>query len=291
MSRTPAQRTDAPTLGLRTAMRSVTGPHRRVNQDSVGAGAGFVFVADGVGGHVGGDVASWTLTHRLLATLATSWGRTLDVEALRGVLADANADIGLRVRRDPHLRGMATTFTGLFAGDAAIRVAHIGDSRALLVRDGQGRRVTRDDSLVQMLVDAGTISEADADHHPNRNVILRSFTGAPTDAGELTVLSVPAQVGDRWLVASDGLTDYVPQDRIVEVLVAARSPEAAAEALLQAALDADSGDNISLAVSDVVELPAGQDRRRVEALGAAADPAQGYLGDLTSRPTPEGSGR
>lgn len=270
------------TLALETAMRSVAGPHRSANQDSVGAGAGFVFVADGVGGHVGGDVASWTLTHRLIATLTTSWRRTLDVEALRGVLADANADIALRVDREPALRGMATTFTGLFCSETAIRIAHIGDSRALMVRDGQGRRMTRDDSLVQMLVDAGTISEADADHHPNRNVILRSFSGALTDAGELTVLSVPARVGDRWLVASDGLTDYVPQDEVIAILVSARDPQDAAEALLRAAVDADSNDNISLAVSDVVERPGEQDRRRVDVLGAAADERQGYVGDLTS---------
>ena len=278
------------TLVLETAMRSVTGPHRENNQDSVGAGAGFAFVADGVGGHVGGDVASWTLTHRLIATLTTSWRRTLDVDALRGVLADANADIALRVGRDPALRGMATTFTGLFCSETAIRIAHIGDSRALMVRDGEGRRMTRDDSLVQMLLDAGTITEADADHHPNRNVILRSFSGALTDAGELTVLSGPAPVGDRWLVASDGLTDYVPQDEVIALLVAARSPQDAADALLQAAVDADSGDNISLAVSDVIEGPAEQDRGRVDMLGAAADEHQGYVGDLTTSVGGRGEG-
>ncbi|WP_051480360.1 PP2C family serine/threonine-protein phosphatase [Cellulomonas sp. KRMCY2] len=266
-------------------MRSVTGPYRSANQDSVGCSSEYVFVADGVGGHAGGDVASWTVTHRLMSLLAPVGSGALDVEGLRTAIARANADLALRVQREPSLAGMATTFTGVFCADNVVRVAHIGDSRAYLVRDGQGRQVTRDDSLVQMLLDSGAISDAEADHHLHRNVIVRSLAGAPDDAHDVTVLIVPAQVGDRWLVASDGLTDYVPETEILAALITAPGPDAAADALIAAATAADSRDNISVAVSDVVSCEEGgsPDARPYRYLGAAASPESVVVGDL-SRP-------
>ncbi|HEY3436310.1 MAG TPA: protein phosphatase 2C domain-containing protein [Actinotalea sp.] len=268
------------TLRLTTAMRSVTGPHRASNQDSLGCSDDYVFVADGVGGNVGGDVASWTVTHRLMSALATRHARDLDTDELRVAIAQANAELGLRVQREPALSGMATTFTGLFCSEGAVRIAHIGDSRAFLVRDGVGRRMTRDDSLVQLLVDAGVIEPEQADHHPNRNVILRSLAGSLADTDGMTLLSVPAQVGDRWLVASDGLTDYVDEPQVLEMLASAPSPEDACEALVAAALEADSRDNISVAVSDVVDS-ADPQARPYRYLGAAASDDQGSVGDLS----------
>lgn len=271
-------------LMFTTTMRSETGPHRSSNQDSVACTADVVLVADGVGGHAAGDVASWTVTHRLMSMLAHRPSRELDVDELREVIAQANADLALRTSRDPSLAGMATTFTGLFGAETAVRVAHIGDSRAYLVRDGEGRRVTRDDSLVQMLVDSGTIDEADADHHPHRNVILRSLAGRPDDADGMTILSVPAGPGDRWLVASDGLTDAVPDSAIVAILLEEPDLEAAADRLVQAALDADSRDNITVAVADVVEADDGGARRAIQYLGAAASEDRPYIGDLSAPP-------
>ena len=240
------------TFSLMTAMRSVTGPHRSSNQDSAGCSDAYVFVADGVGGHVGGDVASWTVTHRLMADLAPWDTRTWDATRLRAAIAVANAELALRVGREPALAGMATTFTGVFCAAGAMAVAHIGDSRAYLVQDGRARRVTRDDSLVQMLLEARMIHEDDAQHHPQRNVILRSLGGSVTDPEKMTLQSVPSRVGDRWLLTSDGLTDYVAEADVLEILTEAATPEAAADALLAAALAADSRDNITVAVSDVV---------------------------------------
>ncbi|WP_250447981.1 PP2C family serine/threonine-protein phosphatase [Actinotalea sp. C106] len=245
-------------LTLVTAMRSVTGPHRSNNQDSVGASEEYVFVADGVGGHAGGDVASWTVTHRLMSLLAPAGSRDLSTEELQGVLAQANAEIGQRARRDPALTGMSTTFTGLFCTDDAARVAHIGDSRAYLVRDGEGRRVTRDDSLVQMLVEQGAIGADEAYGHPRRNVILRSLAGSLEDGDNITMLEVATVPGDRWLLASDGLTDYVPEAEVLALLAEAAGPEEAADALVAAAEAADAGDNITVAVSDVVDAPASE---------------------------------
>lgn len=264
---------------LVTAARSVTGPHRSDNQDSVGCGPRFAFVADGVGGHAGGDVASWTVTHRLMAALGTRDLARLGADDLRELVAVANADLALRVGQEPALRGMATTFTGLFCAEDEVRVAHIGDSRAYLVRDGEGRRVTRDDSLVQALVDQGVIDPRDAREHPHRNVILRSLSGDRADAAGVSVVDVDAAPGDRWLLASDGLTDYVPEEQLLALLAGAATPDDAADALLRAALDADAHDNVSVAVCDVESgEPAPDDRPRY--LGAAADASQGYVGTL-----------
>jgi protein phosphatase len=270
-------------LSLVTAMRSVTGPYRSDNQDSAGCSTEYVFVADGVGGHIGGDVASWTVTHRLMAALAPVPSRELDAEQLRTLVAVANAELRLRSDREPALTGMSTTFTGLFCADGAVRVVHIGDSRAYCVRSGEGRRMTRDDSLVQLLVESGAIRDEDAPLHPQRNVILRSLAGATDDAESITVLSVPAQVGDRWLVCSDGLSDYVG-DREILGLLAEGDPESAADALVEAAVAADSHDNVTVAVSEVVEAAdagSSAEPRPYRYLGAAAAPELGPVGDLS----------
>lgn len=276
-------------IRLVTAARSVTGPHRADNQDSVGCGPRFAFVADGVGGHAGGDVASWTVTHRLMAALATRDLARVGPEELREMVAQANADLALRAGREPRLRGMATTFTGLFCAADEVRVAHIGDSRAYIVRDGHGRRVTHDDSLVQALVDQGAIDPRDAREHPHRNVILRSLSGDAADAAGLTLLHVDARPGDRWLLTSDGLTDYVPEEDLLAVLAAAGTPDDSAEALLRAAIDADAHDNVSVVVCDVVEGGATDERPRF--LGAAADESQGYVADLSPGRVDPGSVR
>lgn len=267
-------------LSLVTAMRSVAGPYRPDNQDAMGCSTDYVFVADGVGGHVGGDVASWTVAHRLMASLAPTAARSLDTEQLRELVAVANAELRLRGDREPALAGMSTTFTGLFCADDSVRIVHIGDSRAYLVRDGVGRRMTRDDSLVQMLLDSGAISGAEAPFHPHRNIILHSLAGATDDAAALTVLAVPARPGDRWLVCSDGLTDYVDDEVLLDLLVAAESPEDAVEALLAAAIEADSHDNVSVGVADVVPADESSDRP-YRYLGAAAAEDAGVVGDLS----------
>jgi serine/threonine protein phosphatase PrpC len=281
----------APQLTLRTAMRSVTGPHRTSNQDSLGSSRGYMFVADGVGGSVGGDVASWIVTHRVMACIAPGSAALGDDDELRTVIALANADLALRVRDDPGLRGMATTFTGVFCNGSHVLVAHIGDSRAYLVRDGRGRRVTTDDSLVQRLVDSGVIEADAAMHHPQRNIILQSLGGSPDDVEGLTVLTEEARVGDRWLVTSDGLTDYVEEAELVSLLGAAATPEAAVESLVAAALAADTHDNVSVAVSDVVPATGAKGRAH-RYLGAAAASGLPATGDLSDRPSPRpASGR
>lgn len=266
-------------LALTTALRSVTGAYRRGNQDAVGCSDDYAFVADGVGGNAGGDVASWTVTHRAMSSLATL-RRPLGEARLRAVLADANAELGLRVGREPALTGMATTFTGLFCGTRSVRVAHIGDSRAHLLRGGRLRRITDDHTLVQMLVDSGHLTAEQAAHHPQRNIITRSLSGRPVDAGGIEVRTVRTAPGDRWLLASDGLTDYVPPGDVAE-LVARGGPEEAADALVSRALELDARDNVSVLVCDVVEVGGGARPRPYRYDGSAAAPGLGTVIDLS----------
>lgn len=246
------QRRATPEPTLTAVLRSVTGPHRRTNEDSAAAGRGYAFVADGVGGHVGGDVASATLTHALTAGLSTRDVQRLDADGLRELVAVANAELATQTRHDPELRGMATTFTGVFAGSGSVRLLHVGDSRAYLLRGGHGEQVSHDDSYVQMLVDTGALDPADAWRHPQRNLILGSLTGAVPDGEHVAVLERDAVVGDRWLLCSDGLTDYVPEGYVLELLGSDADPEVVADRLVAAAVAADTRDNVTVVVADVV---------------------------------------
>ncbi|EYR62140.1 serine/threonine protein phosphatase [Actinotalea ferrariae CF5-4] len=273
-----------PSPAFETAIRSVTGNHRRSNQDSAGCTDAVVVVADGVGGHVGGDVASWTVVRHVLAGLGDLDDvRTRSITDLQAHVAAANAELRGRVERDPSLAGMGTTFTAVVCGEATVRLVHVGDSRAYLLRDGTGRRVSRDHSLVQLLVDSGEIAPSEAFDHPNRNVILRSLTGSPEDPAGLQLREIEARPGDRWLLASDGLTDHVTEERCLELLAGAATPQEAADALLAAAADADARDNVTVAVADLVEVAPdapGEGRGAVVLEGAAAQDGLGDLGDM-----------
>lgn len=244
-----------PGVWFATAMRSEAGPYRSSNQDSAVATPRLVLVADGVGGHAGGDVASRTVTRQLVQALAATDVTALDAAGLRRLVTDANAALRGRTAEDPQLAGMATTLTGLVCGDGVVRVLHIGDSRAYRLHADGGELVTHDDSFVQRLVDTGAIAEQDAPFHPQRHIILRSLAGDPDDGEGLAVLEVPATVGDRWVVCSDGLSDALDEDAVVALASGPATPEEAADALLAAARAADAHDNVTLVVCDVVTGP------------------------------------
>lgn len=270
-------------LAFDAAIRSATGNHRRSNQDSAGCTDAVAVVADGVGGHVGGDVASWTVVRRFLADLtAVDDVRTATISDLCDHVTAANAELARRGERDPSLVGMGTTFTAVVCGEGTVRLLHIGDSRAYLLRDGTGRRVSRDHSLVQLLLDSGEIEPSQAADHPNRNVILRSLTGSAEDPPGLQLREIEARPGDRWLLASDGLTDHVDEGRCLELLAAGATAQDAADALADAAAAADARDNVTVAVVDVVEAlaPPGEGSTVVRLEGAAALDELGDVGHL-----------
>ncbi|MEZ3160851.1 protein phosphatase 2C domain-containing protein [Microbacterium sp. BWT-B31] len=243
---------------------SEAGPHRTSNQDSAFIATWGAAVADGVGGGPSGDLASSAFIHRLVAGVH---GR-LSLDGWLQRIRIANWDLRAHIERDAALLGMATTFTGLLAArDGTVVLAHTGDSRAYLLRDGTMTRESHDDSYVQVLVDRGLLDEAEAATHPQRNIITASMHGGDEDV--VAIVSRPAVEGDRWLLCSDGVTDYLPE-RHVATLLAQGTPSACAQSIVDLALHVGSRDNITAVVCDVV---ADQERSATAPVfaGAAAE--------------------
>ncbi|SFS03376.1 protein phosphatase [Microbacterium sp. cf046] len=251
---------------LTAAAVSDVGSFRAVNQDAAFTAPWGAAVADGVGGGPSGDLASAALVHRLVA------GRMIrpDAETLAVRIREANWDLRAHAERDESLRGMATTFTGLFVSQSGrLLLAHTGDSRAYLLRAGTLTRETRDDSFVQALLDHGLIAPEAAATHPRRNVITASLHGSEGDV--VTVVDREARVGDRWLLCSDGVTDDLPDELLSTVLRTPASPEDAARRLVRLALEAGSHDNVTAVVCDVDADVVGSDRVPATFHGAAAE--------------------
>jgi protein phosphatase len=253
-------------LHLGAAVLSDVGPRRSGNEDAAFVAPFAAAVADGVGGGPAGEIAAASLIHRV----ASSSRYVESAERVRALLRWSNWDIGARVREDPSVAGMATTFTGLFLSDSGLFLAHVGDSRAYLLRDGSLTRQTRDDSWVQHLVDSGLISQRDALTHPRRNIVTASFHGDPRDGDALTVTRLAPHAGDRWLLCSDGISDYLPHDALNDVLSAYEDPDEAAVALVALAIEAGTHDNVTAVVCDLVAGRTDMDARPRFA-GAAAD--------------------
>lgn len=254
-----------PRVRLRAAAVSDVGVHRTVNQDAAFTAEWGSAVADGVGGGPAGDLASAALVHRLAA------GRvdTVDAEALAVSVRTANWDLRAHVQRDASLTGMATTFTGVFVSAVGtVLLAHTGDSRAYLLRDGMLVQQTRDDSYVQALVDRGLVAAEDAASHPRRNLITASLSGGERD--RVVVVEHDARPGDRWVLCSDGLSDYVPHAEIAAAVTHSSATEAASVAVSEA-LEAGTRDNVTVVVCDVdLDTEGVSPERETSFYGAAA---------------------
>jgi protein phosphatase len=188
-------------------------------------------------------------------------------EVLEAATHLAQEQLALGVRADPRRSGMATTMTAVVTDGDRFAMVHVGDSRGYLFRDGVLHRLTSDHTFVQQLVDDGSLSLAEARTHPWRHMVLRSLDGDPQEAGDLTGLDL--HLGDRLLLASDGLSDLVPGDYLTAVL-AQHGDEAAVELLVDAALAAGGRDNITCVLGTLVEGdPVPGDGTP---LGAARDP-------------------
>lgn len=238
-------------VAVRFAARTDVGLVRSRNEDSGYAGPHLLAVADGMGGHAGGNVASSLVLARLAPLDGDSHGADDALELLADTVAEANRSLARAMAADPRLHGMGTTLTALLrAGATGLALVHIGDSRAYLLRDQVFTQISRDHSFVQSLVDAGRISEAEAEHHPQRSLVTRVLTGAPEDEPDLSMRQ--ARRGDRYLICSDGLSDYVGRDTIEEV-VAAGDPGEAARRLVDLAMRAGAPDNVTCVVGDIVD--------------------------------------
>jgi len=235
-------------LSFSAAIRTDVGPVRRNNEDAVYASPRLAAVADGVGGAAAGEVASRAAINALVQLDRCRLDEPLD-RALASAVASGNAAIGFIAGCRPRTAGMSTTLTAVALDDDGYFVTNVGDSRTYLLRDGDLRRLTRDDSLVQRLVDSGAVTPAEARTHPQRSLVLDALDGDP-ERRPPAVTPLAARAGDRLLLCSDGLSDALDDERIADLLGVA-SREECAEGLVAAALAAGARDNVSVVVADV----------------------------------------
>ncbi|MHA6620287.1 PP2C family protein-serine/threonine phosphatase [Pseudonocardia sp. DLS-67] len=243
------------TLVLRYSARSDRGLVRQNNQDAVYAGPRLLALADGMGGHAAGEVASSLVISALAPLDEDDPGDDLLAE-LRDATVEGNAAITRHVADAPDLEGMGTTLTAiLFAGNR-LGLVHIGDSRAYQLREGYLTQITKDDTFVQSLIDEGRITEEEAHTHPQRSLLLRAITGQEVDPS-LTIRE--ARPGDRYLLCSDGLCGVVSDETLAETLQAYRDPRECADRMIELALRGGGPDNITCIVADVVDIDFGED--------------------------------
>jgi serine/threonine protein phosphatase PrpC len=245
-------------LTLRTATASNPGLVRTNNEDSAYAGGRLLAVADGVGGMPAGELAS-DIVIRVLAPLGEAAGAGEPLRALRDAIEEANRQIRAASEADPATEGMGTTITALLLvgeepgrdaeAEEAMALLHVGDSRAYLVRDGELRQITKDDTFVQSLVDQGLISPEEARNHPQRSLITRAVQGQQVAP---TTRMLPVQAGDRYLLCSDGLSDVVTDEAIGQTLQSYADPQHCVEQLVKLALQAGAPDNVTAVLADVL---------------------------------------
>lgn len=227
------------------------GKHRSSNQDSGYAGYQLYFVADGMGGHAGGDIASAITSQRVALTDSKYESVEEAIETLKRGVLEANQMLNATVQEHPELQGMGTTFSGLLLHGNQVITAHIGDSRIYLVRDSELRQVTVDHTFVQKLVDMGRITAEEALVHPRRSVLMRVL-GDVEGEPELDIAIYEALPGDRWMVCSDGLSGVVPEEVMARILTSKIPTEEAAELLVGEALEFGAPDNVTVVVTDIV---------------------------------------
>ena len=236
---------------MRVCHRTHQGLVRASNQDSVLMDTGVYGVADGMGGHKGGETASRVAVQVIKNALR---GKKPEQRALQVGIEAANRRIFDMSRHDSSLSGMGTTLTFLWEKENEVFISHVGDSRAYLLRDGELTQITDDHSVVAELLRSGVITAEAARTHPYRNVITRAVGVDPTV--EADFLTHDLKPGDLWLICSDGLYNMVPNDVILQVLTSAENEEAAADELLKLALDGGGTDNITFVLCRVPEVDA-----------------------------------
>ena len=236
-------------LMLECAVRSHVGRVRANNEDAVFASPRMAAVADGVGGSAAGEVASRLVIGALEHLDKCRLEGTVE-DALQAAIARGNDTIAFIAEQRPATTGMSTTLTAVALDDSGYVLANVGDSRTYLLRDGDLRRLTRDDTLVQLLIDSNDLTPAQARAHPQRSVVLEALDGDPQRTPTMTRLT--AQLGDRLLLCSDGLSDMVSDDDIAVALLLP-SRDACADELIELALRAGGRDNVSAIVADVTQ--------------------------------------
>jgi protein phosphatase len=235
---------------LRSGSATDTGLVRSVNQDLAMETPTLFVVADGMGGHAGGEVAS----RLAVETLAMAFGRQPTGTGLSEAVSEANAVVWQHSQSNPELRGMGTTITALSLvnedGQDTLALVNVGDSRSYRFHDGEISQITTDHSLAEEMVRTGDLTSDEAAVHPHRHILTRAL-GVATDVA-VDLWRIHPVRGDRYLLCSDGLTNELTPDQIAEVLSSVKDPQRAAELLVQAARTHGGSDNITVVIVDVV---------------------------------------
>lgn len=227
---------------MRYAALSETGKVRDNNEDAYHADGRIFIVADGMGGHRAGEVASSSAIEEFLRFERENTHLHPSERMREGILS-ANRMLFAMAQDDPGLEGMGTTFTGILI-EKGVYLGHVGDSRAYLWRQGGLRLVTRDHSLVERMVSQGYISRIEARFHPQRNIILRALGVA--DGLEVDLESLSVYPGDRMLICSDGLTGFVEDGDLEDIISGVDDPEECCRRLVDAANERGGADNITV---------------------------------------------
>ncbi len=239
-------------MTAKSAAISHVGKIRSNNQDSGYAGKHLFVVADGMGGHAGGDVAS-AIAIKRIAEVDKDYPTADDAEfALQSALIAANSLLAETVFEHSELTGMGTTVSGLLRVGDTVAIAHIGDSRIYLFRDGELEQVSSDHTFVQRLVDSGRITPDEAAVHPRRSVLMRVL-GDVDASPEIDTTLHDTKPGDRWLICSDGLSSYVSHEKMTAILQSMPDAQAAGERLVKESLDAGAPDNVTVVIADIDE--------------------------------------
>lgn len=238
-------------IQLRYAAFSDVGLVRSNNQDGGYASPHLLVVADGMGGAAAGDIASSVTVGHLVAVDDVHAADDL-LPLLRRAVEAAHDDMLALVAENPKMAGMGTTCIAMLRASNKLAMVHIGDSRAYLLRDGKLGQVTHDHTLVQYLVDHGRLTPEEAEHHPQRNVIMRALGDTPGEV-ELDESVREARVGDRWLLCSDGLFGVVAHDTIEHAMSAIPDLHQLGEHLIDLALAAGAPDNVTVILADVID--------------------------------------
>lgn len=255
-------------MRLHYAARSDVGLVRQGNEDSGYASPNLLVVADGMGGHAAGELASATAV-AALADIDDVELQSSDVlAALAGAVDETGEAIRQVIARDPGLTGMGTTVTAIYWMGERIAIAHVGDTRAYLLRHGELTQLTHDHTLVQTLVDEGRITEEEAAVHPRRSIIMRALDGLNPVEPDLSVRE--SRVGDRYLLCSDGMSGVMNAAEI-GIVLSEGDPTGAVTRLVELSLERGAPDNVTVVVADVVDAPDAEDELPV-VVGAAGEP-------------------
>ncbi len=260
-------------MGIKTVSYAASdvGKVRSSNQDSGYAGINLFFVADGMGGHAGGDIAS-AITAQHVATADEPVENSQQAEQkLIDYIWQANQKLSASVQAHSDLAGMGTTFSGMLIHGTSVSIGHIGDSRIYLARDGVVKQITTDHTFVQRLVDTGRISEEEALVHPRRSVLMRVL-GDVEQFPEVDLETFETKPGDRWMVCSDGLSGVIPEGLMHRIMLSKSNVQEATDLLVGEALEFGAPDNVTVVLVDVLD-----DKEQTE-----VSPSRNFVGSAAS---------